>query len=158
MCTPCPKPLPEYTLAEPGHEITVAMPCDMHLHLRDDVVLNTVASLSAKWAGRAIIMPNLQPPVTTADMAVAYRNRILAALPDDTKFDPLMTVYLTDSTSPDDIAAAKATGVVQACKMYPAGATTNSADGVTDIMKLVPTFQAMEVRTYAVVNGLCCAN
>ena len=88
MCTPCPKPLPEYTLAEPGHEITVAMPCDMHLHLRDDVVLNTVASLSAKWAGRAIIMPNLQPPVTTADMAVAYRNRILAALPDDTKFDP----------------------------------------------------------------------
>ena len=134
------------TEAAPGHEIAIALPSDMHLHLRDDDVLNTVVSLSAAWAGRAIIMPNLQPPVTTADMAVAYHDRILAALPDGAKFEPLMTVYLTDSTTPDDIAAAKATGVVKACKLYPAGATTNSDNGVTDVMKLVPTFQAMEVR------------
>jgi len=131
-----------------AQELTIKKPCDMHLHLRDDAVLNTVATLSAAWAGRAIIMPNLQPPITTADMAVAYRERILAALPEGTNFDPLMTLYLTDTTSPADIAAAKATGVVKACKLYPAGATTNSESGVTDLMKLVPTFQAMEVSCY----------
>ena len=126
-------------------ELTIPMPDDMHLHLRDDAVLSTVASLSAAWAGRAIIMPNLQPPITTAEMAVAYRERILAALPEGTKFDPLMTIYLTDTTSPEDIAAAKATGVIYSCKLYPAGATTNSDNGVTDIMNLLPTFKAMEV-------------
>ena len=132
--------------AKMAQELTIAQPCDMHLHLRDDAVLKSVASLSAAWAGRAIIMPNLQPPVTTAAMAVAYRERILAALGPDTTFEPLMTLYLTDTTSPDDIAAAKATGVIKSCKMYPAGATTNSANGVTDLMKLIPTFAAMEVR------------
>ena len=129
-------------------EITIRRPDDWHVHLRDGALLEAVLPFTARQFGRAIIMPNLQPPITTADMAVAYRERILAALPEGTNFDPLMTLYLTDTTSPADIAAAKATGVVKACKLYPAGATTNSESGVTDLMKLVPTFQAMEVSCY----------
>ena len=89
--------------AEGGRtELTIRKPDDMHLHLRDDAVLASVVSLSAAWAGRAIIMPNLQPPVVNAEMAVGYRQRIMAALPADTTFDPLMTIYLTDVTSPED--------------------------------------------------------
>ncbi len=131
--------------AEGGRtELTIRKPDDMHLHLRDDAVLASVVSLSAAWAGRAIIMPNLQPPVVNAEMAVGYRQRIMAALPADTTFDPLMTIYLTDVTSPEDVAAAKAAGVIYAFKLYPAGATTNSEHGVTDLMRLVPTFRAME--------------
>ncbi|MEG2049295.1 MAG: dihydroorotase, partial [Comamonas sp.] len=98
---------------------------------------------SAAQMGRAIIMPNLKPPVTTAQMAADYRERILSAVPAGSAFQPLMTLYLTDKLSPADIAAAKAAGVV-ACKLYPAGATTNSDHGVTDIRKIYPTLQAMQ--------------
>jgi dihydroorotase len=100
--------------------------------------------MSAKWATRALIMPNLKPPVTTTEMALAYRQRIMDALPADTSFQPLMTLYLTDHTSPDEIRKAMATGKIVACKLYPAGATTNSASGVTDVFALLPVFKVME--------------
>lgn len=123
-------------------------PDDFHLHLRDghEVLKHTVAA-AARQFRRAICMPNLKPPVTTTDEAIAYRERILAALKEadvDCPFEPLMTLYLTDNTSPKEIAKAKASGVVKAVKYYPAGATTNSASGVTAVGKLGATFRAME--------------
>lgn len=113
--------------------ITITRPDDWHLHLRDDEALNAVVGHTAAQMGRAIIMPNLKPPVTTTEQAMAYRERILAALPEGSAFEPLMVLYLTDTTPAEEIERAVASGVVKAVKLYPAGATTNSASGVTDI-------------------------
>ena len=113
-------------------ELTIPRPDDWHLHLRDGAMLEGVLPWSARDFARAIIMPNLVPPVVTGDQAAAYRDRILAALPEGADFEPLMTLYLTEATDPDDVAAAHASGLVKAVKLYPAGATTNSASGVTN--------------------------
>ncbi|OED48705.1 dihydroorotase [Rhodobacteraceae bacterium (ex Bugula neritina AB1)] len=111
--------------------LTIPRPDDWHLHLRDGAMLQAVLPETARHFGRAIIMPNLVPPVVTAAQAAAYRDRILAALPEGMAFEPLMTLYLTEDTDPADVAAAHASGLVKAVKLYPAGATTNSASGVT---------------------------
>jgi len=113
--------------------LTLTRPDDWHLHLRDDEALAAVVGASARQMGRAIIMPNLRPPVTTTEQAVAYRQRILAALPEGSPFEPLMTLYLTDNTPAEEIERAHASGLVHAVKLYPAGATTNSDSGVTDL-------------------------
>ncbi len=115
------------------NSITLTRPDDWHLHLRDGQAMAAVVAASARQMGRAIIMPNLTPPVTTTEQARAYRERILAALPAGSAFEPLMTLYLTDNTPVEEIERAHASGLVQAVKLYPAGATTNSASGVTDL-------------------------
>ena len=125
------------------NNITITRPDDWHLHVRDGEALKTVVPHTAAQFGRAIIMPNLKPPVTTAAQALAYRDRILAAVPAGVVFEPLMTLYLTDHLAPEEILKAKQTGVV-AAKLYPAGATTNSAAGVTDLRKIYPTLEAMQ--------------
>ncbi|NIZ59406.1 dihydroorotase [Sedimentitalea sp. CY04] len=112
--------------------LTIARPDDWHLHLRDGAMLNAVLPETARHFARAIIMPNLVPPVVTSAHAAAYRDRILAALPDSMSFDPLMTLYLTEDSDPADVAAAHASGLIKAVKLYPAGATTNSASGVAN--------------------------
>ena len=124
-------------------EITITRPDDWHLHVRDGAALAAVLPDTARQFGRAIIMPNLKPPVTTAALAAEYRARIRSALPPGSDFEPLMTMYLTDQTPPEEIARAKAAGVV-ALKLYPAGATTNSDAGVTDIRKTYKTLEAMQ--------------
>ncbi|MFQ5564773.1 MAG: dihydroorotase [Paracoccaceae bacterium] len=116
--------------------LTIRRPDDWHLHLRDGAMLEGVVGFSAAHFARAIVMPNLLPPVVTGAEAEAYRERILAALPADSCFEPLMTLYLTEATDPDDVAAAAASGLVKAVKLYPAGATTNSASGVRDFDKV----------------------
>ena len=123
--------------------LTIARPDDWHLHLRDGAALQTVVPHTAAQFGRAIVMPNLRPPVTTAEQAMAYKARIQAAVPDGVAFEPLMTLYLTDNLPPDEIARAKDAGVV-AAKLYPAGATTNSDAGVTDLKKTYKTLEAMQ--------------
>ncbi|WP_299018212.1 dihydroorotase [uncultured Photobacterium sp.] len=123
--------------------ITITRPDDWHTHLRDGEVLKDTVRDISQYMGRAIIMPNLVPPVTDTDAALAYRDRILAEKPQG-NFSPLMTLYLTDNTSPDEIHKAKATGHIYAAKLYPAGATTNSDSGVTSIDKLLPTLATME--------------
>jgi dihydroorotase len=123
--------------------LTLTRPDDWHLHLRDGAALAAVLPASAAQFARAIVMPNLRPPVTTAAAAVAYRERILAARPAGSDFTPLMTLYLTDNLAPDEIRRAKAAGVV-AVKLYPAGATTNSDAGVTDIRKTHAALEAMQ--------------
>ena len=123
--------------------LTLTRPDDWHLHLRDGAAMAAVLPHTARQFGRAIVMPNLRPPVTTAAQAMAYRERILAALPAGMTFEPLMTLYLTDNTPPDEIQRAKDAGVV-ALKLYPAGATTNSDAGVTDIRKTCRTLEAMQ--------------
>jgi dihydroorotase len=125
-------------------KITLIRPDDWHLHLRDDAALKAVVGDTARRFGRAIVMPNLKPPVTTVALADAYRQRILAALPRESGFAPLMTLYLTDNTPPAEIDAAKASGFVHAVKLYPAGATTNSDAGVTDLKKCAATLARME--------------
>ncbi|MDG5976800.1 dihydroorotase [Hydrogenophaga taeniospiralis CCUG 15921] len=125
------------------HTLTLTRPDDWHLHVRDGEALHTVVPHTAAQFGRAIIMPNLKPPVTTAAQALAYAERIRAAVPEGMAFEPLMTLYLTDRLPPDEIARAKDAGVV-AVKLYPAGATTNSDAGVTDIRKTYPTLEAMQ--------------
>ena len=127
----------------PGQAITITRPDDWHLHVRDGAALQTVVPHTAAQFGRAIIMPNLRPPVTTAAQASAYRERILAAVPKGLAFEPLMTLYLTDRLPPDEIRRAREAGVV-AVKLYPAGATTNSDAGVTDIRKTYATLEAMQ--------------
>ncbi|GAB3186201.1 dihydroorotase [Hydrogenophaga aquatica] len=127
----------------PLTSLTITRPDDWHLHVRDGAPLHTVVPHTAAQFGRAIIMPNLKPPVTTAAQAVAYKERILAAVPAGVSFEPLMTLYLTDNLPPEEISRAKAAGVV-ACKLYPAGATTNSDAGVTDIRKTYKTLEAMQ--------------
>ncbi len=124
-------------------KLTIARPDDWHVHFRDGDLMKSVVGATARQFGRAIVMPNLKSPVTTVDQALAYRGRILAALPPGTPFEPLMTLYLTDNTSPDEIAKAKDAGFVKAVKYYPAGATTNSDSGVTDIRKCDAVFEAM---------------
>jgi len=123
--------------------ISLTQPDDWHLHLRDGAALAAVLPATARQFARAIVMPNLRPPVTTAAAAVAYRQRIIAALPAGLAFTPLMTLYLTDNTPPEEILRAKAAGVV-ALKLYPAGATTNSDAGVTDVRKCHATLEAMQ--------------
>ena len=127
----------------PMSTLTITRPDDWHLHVRDGAALAAVVPHTASQFARAIIMPNLKPPVTSAAQAVAYRERILAAVPRGASFEPLMTLYLTDTLPPDEIARAKAAGVV-ALKLYPAGATTNSDAGVTDLRKTYPTLEAMQ--------------
>jgi dihydroorotase len=127
----------------PINTLTITRPDDWHLHVRDGEALHTVVPHTAAQFGRAIIMPNLKPPVTTAAQALAYKERILAAVPAGVDFEPLMTLYLTDNLAPDEIARAKAAGVV-AAKLYPAGATTNSDAGVTDLRKIYPVLEAMQ--------------
>lgn len=126
--------------------ITITRPDDMHLHVRDGAAMESIVSYSARQFGRAIIMPNLKPPITTVDQALDYRVRILEALLRgwERKFTPLMTLYLTDNTSPDEIDRAKESGFVHAVKYYPAGATTNSDAGVTNIEKVYAVLERME--------------
>jgi dihydroorotase len=123
--------------------LTLTRPDDWHLHVRDGAAMHAVVPHTAAQFGRAIIMPNLRPPVTTAQQAMDYKARILQAVPAGMQFEPLMTLYLTDNLPPDEIARAKAAGVV-ACKLYPAGATTNSDMGVTNIRNIYPVLEAMQ--------------
>ncbi|MGR3313657.1 dihydroorotase [Roseovarius indicus] len=123
--------------------LTLARPDDWHLHLRDGAMLAAVCPESARHFARAIIMPNLVPPVVTGAEASAYRERILAARPEGSDFTPLMTLYLTEDTDPSDVVKAHADGIVTAVKLYPAGATTNSASGVRDFDRVRPVFEAM---------------
>jgi dihydroorotase len=123
--------------------LTLTRPDDWHVHLRDGEALSAVVPHTAAQFARAIVMPNLRPPVTTAAQALAYKARISAAVPEGVKFEPLMTLYLTDNMPPDEIKRARDAGVV-ACKLYPAGATTNSDAGVTDLRKTYKTLEAMQ--------------
>lgn len=122
--------------------LTIIQPDDMHLHLRDGEALKAVVPYTARQMGRAVIMPNLKPPVVSVADALAYKARILSALPTDSTFEPLMTLYLTDKSTPELVREAKAAGIV-AFKLYPAGATTNSDSGVTDLFKLIPVLEEM---------------
>ncbi len=124
--------------------LTLTRPDDWHLHLRDGAALAAVLPHTARQFARAIVMPNLRPPVTTVELAEAYRRRILAVLPENSSFEPLMTLYLTDNTAPDEIALAKTSGRVHAVKYYPAGATTNSDSGVTRLEHCFRALEAME--------------
>jgi dihydroorotase len=123
--------------------LTIRRPDDWHLHLRDGAMLNAVLPETARHFARAIIMPNLVPPVVTSQQAVSYRERIMAALPAGADFTPLMTLYLTETTDPEDVRAAHAAGIATAVKLYPAGATTNSASGVRDFEKVRPVLEVM---------------
>ena len=123
--------------------LTIRRPDDWHLHLRDGAMLEAVLPETTRHFARAIVMPNLVPPVVTMDDASAYRERILKANPRKGQFDPLMTLYLTEQTDPDDVALAHASGLVKAVKLYPAGATTNSASGVTHFDKVRPVLEKM---------------
>ena len=125
-------------------KLTITRPDDWHLHLRDGAALKAVLPHTVRQFARAIIMPNLKPPVRSLADATAYRDRIIAAIPAGKEFEPLMTLYLTDNTSPEDIIAAKASQFVKAVKYYPAGATTNSEFGVTDIRRCDRVFEAMQ--------------
>ena len=126
-----------------SQSLTLRRPDDMHLHLRDGAMLEGVLPESARHFGRAIVMPNLVPPVVTGAEAAAYRDRIRAALPEGMAFEPLMTLYLTEATDPADVAAAAASGLVKAVKLYPAGATTNSQSGVRDFDKVRGVLETM---------------
>jgi dihydroorotase len=124
-------------------QLTLRRPDDWHLHLRDGAALRAVLPFSAARFARAIVMPNLALPITTTALALAYRDRILAALPAGATFQPLMTLYLTDHTSAEEIGRAHASGAIFGCKLYPAGATTHSDRGVTDVARLAPALEAM---------------
>ena len=128
----------------PPQRLALTRPDDWHLHLRDGAAMADVLPYTARQFARAIVMPNLKPPVTTTAQAAAYRARIVAALPEGLAFEPLMTLYLTDNTSADEIRRAKASGVVHGVKLYPAGATTNSDAGVTSLKKCAPALAAMQ--------------
>nr|TKW10187.1 hypothetical protein SEVIR_6G146000v2 [Setaria viridis] len=131
------------TSQQQEEQLIITRPDDWHLHVREGSVLEAVLPHSARHFGRAIIMPNLKPPVTTTARALEYREEIMKALPPGSSFEPLMTLYLTDNTSPEEIKLGRKSGVVFAVKLYPAGATTNSQDGVTDIGKCMPVFEEM---------------
>jgi len=128
----------------PMHSLTITRPDDWHLHLRDGGALKAVLPDTARQFARAIVMPNLRPPVTTTALAIEYRERILNALPVGANFEPLMTLYLTDNTTAEEIERAKASGIVHGVKLYPAGATTNSDSGVTNLGHCVKALEAME--------------
>ncbi|WML87456.1 dihydroorotase [Thiothrix subterranea] len=135
-------------------QLTITRPDDWHVHLRDGEMLATVLPDTAQRFARAIVMPNLKPPVRTVAEASAYRERILAALPAEMRFEPLMTLYLTDKTSPEDIRQAKSSGFIHAVKYYPAGATTHSDSGVTDIHRVAAVLETMqEVGLPLLVHG-----
>jgi dihydroorotase len=125
-------------------EITLTQPDDWHLHLRDQAALASVVGHTAERFARAIVMPNLKPPVTTTALALAYRERVLRAVGVGSAFEPLMTLYLTDRLPPDEIDRARDSGAVHAVKLYPAGATTNSQDGVTDLAAVYPVLERMQ--------------
>ena len=127
-----------------ANSLQILRPDDWHLHVRDGAQLASVLPFTARQFARAIIMPNLKPPVTTVALAAAYRERILAAVPTGARFEPLMTLYLTDTTSPDEIRAAQRSGFIVGAKLYPAGATTHSDAGVTAIERIYPALAAME--------------
>jgi dihydroorotase len=124
--------------------LTLRRPDDWHVHLRDGAALAAVVGFTAERFGRAIVMPNLKPPITTAPLARAYRERIMAALPENTRFEPLLTLYLTDATAPEEIDRARSTGFIHGVKLYPAGATTHSDAGVTDIARAYRVLARME--------------
>ena len=124
--------------------LTIIQPDDFHLHLRDGEVLQSTVTQAAKQFRRAIIMPNLKPPITTTKQATEYRKLILAQLPSNTDFQPLMTLYLTDNTPPEEIVRAKESGIVHGIKLYPAGATTNSDAGVTSLLNCIKTLEEMQ--------------
>ncbi len=124
--------------------LTLTRPDDWHLHVRDGAHLASVVPFTARQFARAVVMPNLKPPVTTVALARAYRDRILASLPADLDFEPLMTLYLTDNTQPAEIRAARESGFIVGAKLYPAGATTHSDAGVTAIEKIYPALEAMQ--------------
>jgi dihydroorotase len=124
--------------------LTITRPDDWHLHLRDGAPMRSVVGATARVFGRAVLMPNLDPPVTTVAAAAAYRDRVVAALPTESGFTPLLTLYLTDDTLPAEIERARAAGFIIGVKYYPAGATTNSASGVTDLARVYPALAAME--------------
>ena len=126
------------------NRLTLTRPDDWHVHLRDGAALHDVVGHTARRFARAIVMPNLKPPITTVEAAGEYRARIIAALPEDAQFEPLMTLYLTDQTSPLEIRRVRESGFVHAVKFYPAGATTNSESGVTSIERAFPVLEAME--------------
>ncbi len=126
------------------NQLTITQPDDWHLHVRDNDVMASVIGFTARQFGRAIIMPNLKTPVTTTIDALVYRDRILSALPENSSFQPLMTLYLTDNTPEEEIKKAKDSGFIHAVKYYPAGATTNSDSGVTDLKKPEVALAAME--------------
>jgi dihydroorotase len=128
----------------PNPTLTIARPDDWHVHLRDGAILKAVLPFTAKVFGRAIVMPNLKTPVTTTALAAAYGKDIRAALPENSGFTPLMTLYLTDATDAGDLAKGHAAGIVTAAKLYPAHATTNSAQGVTDIRRIYPVLERMQ--------------
>lgn len=127
-----------------GTELTIRRPDDLHVHFRDEATLKAVVHFTASQFARAIVMPNLKPPIRTLADAQAYRKRIMDALPSDCQFTPLMTLYLTDATTADDITTAHNSGLVNACKLYPAGATTNSSLGVTSLNAIAPALSAMQ--------------
>ena len=139
---------------ETPQSITITRPDDWHLHLRDGAALASVLPHTARQFARAIVMPNLKPPVTTTAAAAAYRERILAALPEGARFEPLMTLYLTNNTDPDEIRRAMDSGFIHAVKLYPAGATTNSDAGVTDLRNCYKVLEVMqEVGMPLLVHG-----
>jgi dihydroorotase len=143
-----------YPASSHSDSLTLTRPDDWHLHLRDGPVLADVLPHSARQFARAIVMPNLKPPVTTTAQASAYRDRIISALPSGMAFEPLMTLYLTNNTPPDEIRRAKDSGFVHAVKLYPAGATTNSDAGVTDLSNCYKTLETMqEVGMPLLVHG-----
>lgn len=138
----------------PTERLVLRRPDDWHVHLRDGAMLKAVLPFTARQFGRAIVMPNLKPPVATTADAVAYRDRILAAVPAGVSFTPLMTAYLTDGTDPEDLAQGFEDGVFAAAKLYPANATTNSAHGVTDIAKITPVLERMaEIGMPLLIHG-----
>ena len=130
-------------MSQATESLTIRRPDDWHLHFRDGATMRAVVPQTARQFARAIVMPNLSPPVTTSALAEAYRQRIVAAVPDGVRFTPLMTAYLTDQTDADDLASGFADGVLTAAKLYPAGATTNSAHGVTDIANIEGVLEKM---------------
>jgi len=124
--------------------LTITRPDDWHVHLRDEALLRSVVGATARVFGRAVVMPNLDPPITTVAAAAAYRERIAVATPPDSRFAPLLTLYLTDNTPAEEIVAARKSGFVIGAKYYPAGATTNSDSGVTSLDRVYPALEAME--------------
>ena len=128
----------------PAERLVIRRPDDWHVHLRDGAMLAAVAPYTARQFGRAIVMPNLTPPVTTTQHARDYRARIMAALPADSSFEPLMTAYLTDSIAASEVEAGFAAGVLTACKLYPAHATTNADHGVTSVRLIAPVLETMQ--------------
>ncbi|ALE02574.1 dihydroorotase [Candidatus Pseudothioglobus singularis PS1] len=131
-------------MSDKVQQLTITKPDDWHLHLRGGREMSSVVGMTAKQMGRAIIMPNLSPPIRTSEQALAYREEIMQALPKDTSFSPLMTLYLTDSTTQKDIINAKKEDHIYAVKYYPSGATTNSDSGVTNISKVYPVLEQMQ--------------